>query len=195
MNLALFDFDGTISNKDSFLLFVQYAKGIPRYWGGCLYLSPQIVRFLLGSYPNYKLKVDFIRHFFLNEKIVRIEAKASSFCQDIVPTILRPKALDRLNWHKQNGDHIVIVSASLEVILSPWCHRNNYQLVATKLEEKEGRVTGALKGKNCRGKEKVRRIKELYDLDKYDTIYAYGDSGGDTAMLNMATDPSFKPFR
>ena len=112
-----------------------------------------------------------------------------------IDKILRPKAIEKINWHKNQGHKVVVVSASIECWLRPWCEKNNLELIATKLEIKDDIVTGKLLSKNCYGVEKVNRIKELYNLEKYDYIYAYGDSSGDKRMLEISHEKFYKPFR
>jgi HAD superfamily phosphoserine phosphatase-like hydrolase len=89
----------------------------------------------------------------------------------------------------------VVVSASVECWLGPWCDKNGLDLIGTQLEIKDNRVTGKLLSKNCYGKEKVNRIRERYDLNSFDFIYAYGDSRGDDEMLELAQEKYYKPFR
>lgn len=57
------------------------------------------------------------------------------FVLDLAPRfcILRPLAEEKLNWHKQNGDKIVIVLASLEKYLAPWREKNGFELIASRL--------------------------------------------------------------
>jgi len=78
------------------------------------------------------------------------------------------------------------VSASMQSWIQPWCDKNNIELLSTQLEFKDGKVTGRFLTKNCHGKEKENRIKELLHVEDYETIYAYGDSSGDTEMLALA---------
>jgi phosphoserine phosphatase len=66
-------------------------------------------------------------------------------------------------------------------------------LIGTKLEVKDGILTGQLATKNCYGSEKVRRIREIYNIDECEHIYAYGDSRGDKELLDFA-DESFYQF-
>jgi phosphoserine phosphatase len=47
---------------------------------------------------------------------------------------------------------------------------------------------------NCYGEEKVRRIRASYNLDEFNHIYAYGDSEGDKAMLDLAHEHDYKHF-
>jgi HAD superfamily phosphoserine phosphatase-like hydrolase len=103
--------------------------------------------------------------------------------------------MERIQWHKAQGHKVVIVSASIACWLKPGCDRNGLELIATKLEIKEGIVTGKLLTRNCYGIEKVNRVKEKYRLDDYETIYAYGDSRGDKELLELANESFYKPFR
>jgi HAD superfamily hydrolase (TIGR01490 family) len=126
------------------------------------------------------------------EKFMQV---ANEYSLKHIDPILRPKAMERIQWHKEQGHKVVIVSASIACWLKPWCDRNGLELIATKLEIKDGVVTGKLLTKNCYGKEKVNRVKELYNLNDYDYIYTYGDSRGDKELLELADKSFYKPFR
>jgi len=194
-NIAFFDFDGTISNKDSLIEFIQYAVGKPRYYIGIIYLSPLLILFKLKIIKNHKAKEIFLAHFFKNwdrDKFVNI---ADKYSLEELDKIVRKNALDRINWHKYQGDKIVIVSASIDCWLIKWCKRENLSLLATKLDYLDNKLTGKFLTPNCYGQEKVNRIHEAYYLKDYDIIYAYGDSIGDKELLELAHKPFFKPFR
>jgi phosphatidylglycerophosphatase C len=55
------------------------------------------------------------------------------------------------------------------------------------------RVTGAFTGPNCRGEEKMRRLRAEYGQDVR-ILAAYGDTSGDTEMLAAAEQPGFRVF-
>jgi len=90
---------------------------------------------------------------------------------------------------------VVIVSASAQDWIKDWCAETGVSMIATKLEVKEGKITGKIEGNNCHGKEKVRRINETYNLSDYNEIYCYGDSRGDKPMLGLGNISFYKPFR
>jgi phosphoserine phosphatase len=69
------------------------------------------------------------------------------------------------------------------------------ELIASQLEIKAERITGKIKGKNCHGQEKVRRILEKHVISDYAEIYAYGDSRGDLPMMELASSKFYRPFR
>ncbi len=104
------------------------------------------------------------------------------------------KALKKLQWHEESGDRIIVVSASAAAWIEPWTSQRKIELISTILELKEGKVTGRIRGKNCYGPEKVKRLEEILATSDYDEIYVYGDSRGDKEMLAIATNPFFRKF-
>ena len=60
------------------------------------------------------------------------------------------------------------------------------QIIATKLEERDGILTGKFASRNCYGVEKVNRLKEFFTDREREYLSAYGDSSGDKPMLNYA---------
>jgi HAD superfamily phosphoserine phosphatase-like hydrolase len=108
------------------------------------------------------------------------------YSREELPKIIREVALEQIEWHKQRGDTIVVVSASIDSWLKGWCEAQHIDLIATKLEAKDGRISGRFITKNCSGSEKVRRIEERYNLSDFECVFAYGDSPGDKPMLAVA---------
>jgi HAD superfamily hydrolase (TIGR01490 family) len=194
MNLILFDFDGTVTDCDSFLLFVRYAVGERKFLYGAAVLSPKIVLFKMGKYPNYRLKQDFLAHFFGGWQEEEFNRSARLFSSEKIPGIVRQSAMDCIRNHHEQGDHLVLVSASPENTLAPWCNQTGLDLLATRLESVDGRITGRLQGRNCWGDEKVVRVKKAYNINEFDQIYAYGDSSGDKAMLALADKSFYRHF-
>ena len=193
--IAFFDFDGTITTDDSLLKFIRFVVGDRRFLLGLVVLSPMLVLYKLKLIPNYKAKQYLLSWFFKGMRKVDFLKVANEYSLVHLDKILRLKAIEKINWHKNQGHKVVVVSASIECWLRPWCEKNGLELLATKLEIKDDIVTGKLLSKNCYGVEKVNRIKELYNLEKYDYIYAYGDSSGDKQMLEFAHEKFYKPFR
>ncbi len=186
MNLALFDFDGTITSKDCFVLFTRFAVGVPRFVLGLLILSPIVLAYYLKWIPSWKAKEHWLVHFFKDWSKDKFDESSRAFSQQILPFEIRSIAMEKIEWHKANNDKILIVSASLDTYLHYFYLDDDIDILATRLEIKDQRITGRLYGKNCKGEEKVKRIKESYNLADYATIFAYGDSSGDTEMLNLA---------
>ena len=197
MDLALFDFDGTISRRDSFLLFMWWADR-RRLALTMVRRLPQIVRFKLKYEPNQRLKEGFLTDMFAGYQLGSLQESAETFCVEMLPSIVRPGFWQRFEWHKERGDSLVVVTATPRLILEPWCRQNGMEIIGSELEtDQHGKVTGRLIGNNCMGEEKVTRIRERYDLSTYSKVSAYGDTAGDLPMLGLALpeDRFYKPFR
>lgn len=193
--IAFFDFDGTITTDDSLLKFIRFVVGDRRFLVGLISLFPMLVLYKLKLIPNYKAKQYMLSWFFKGIRKETFLKVANEYSLVHIDKIIRPKAIKKILWHKKQGHKVVIVSASLECWLRPWCEKNSLEVIATKLEIKNEIVTGKLLSKNCYGVEKVNRIKEIYELQQFDYIYAYGDSSGDKEMLSLANEKYYKPFR
>jgi len=195
MTLSLFDFDGTITTHDSLIKFIRFVVGDAKFIGGMALLSPMLTAYKLKLIPNYKAKQYMLSYFFKGISEKKFIQVANEYSLKHIDTILRPKAMEKIAWHKEQGHRIVIVSASIEYWLKPWCDKNDLDLIATKLEIQDGIITGKFLTKNCYGVEKYNRINEIYDLSEYDYIYAYGDSRGDRELMELADERFYKPFR
>jgi HAD superfamily hydrolase (TIGR01490 family) len=195
LKLALFDFDGTITVDDSLIKFIRFVVGDIKFIMGMIILTPMLTLYKLKIIPNYKAKQYMLSYFFKGMSIEKFQKVAKEYSLKHINTILRPQAMEKIDWHKEQGHKIVIVSASIDCCIKPRCDKNNLDLIATKLQIKDGIVTGKFLTKNCYGIEKANRVQERYNLDDYDHIYAYGDSRGDKELLGLADESFYKPFR
>jgi phosphatidylglycerophosphatase C len=117
-----------------------------------------------------------------------------AFSADKISQIVRPDAMKLIQDYKQVGARVVVVSASPENWVKPWCNIWKVDCVATRLEYRDGKLTGNITGINCYGKEKVERIKRFVKLEEFGVITAYGDSRGDHEMLALAHEPHYRAF-
>ncbi|MBS1949082.1 MAG: haloacid dehalogenase-like hydrolase [Bacteroidetes bacterium] len=193
--IAFFDFDGTITAKDSLLELIKYHKGIFLFCFGFLLNAPFLIAYKLKVIRNSTAKQIVLRFFFHGTPLSSFQLKCDEFSLEKLPLLIRPKALVEIKKLKELNTEIVIVSASAKNWLQQWADETGVKLICTNLEVKDEKLTGRISGENCHGKEKVKRIKALYDLSCYDEIYCYGDSAGDRPMLSLATVSFYKPFR
>lgn len=194
-SIAFFDFDGTITTKDTLLEFIKFCKGKLNFYKGFLLNSPYLVAYKAGIITNQKAKEKVLAYFFKNITVAELSRLADQFTQTVLPGLIRPKAMEEIARLQQQGTEIVIVSASPENWIKPWATKMGVHLIATNLVVNQDKLTGIINGNNCYGEEKVNRIKQLYDLTSYEIIYAYGDSSGDRPMLALANKPFYQPFR
>ncbi len=193
--IAAFDFDGTLTYRDSLFPFILMAVGLPRFLWGLFVLSPVLSGYAVKLIKNSAAKQAVLEYFFAGLEYKTFQELGNKFANQRVHSLLRPEAMQRLKWHQQQGHQVIIVSASLEVYLQPWAKIIQCdQVIGSRIEVDNGHLTGRLSGKNCYGPEKVARLEEqLGKLDAY-YIYAYGDSKGDRELLAVADKVFFKNF-
>ncbi|PIW37239.1 MAG: HAD-IB family hydrolase [Candidatus Kerfeldbacteria bacterium CG15_BIG_FIL_POST_REV_8_21_14_020_45_12] len=193
--LALFDFDGTISRRNSFLEFIAYTKGRPSLYFGLFTFIPTAVLRVTRQISADELKRRFFAKFCADSSAEDFHQSASDFGQDILPDFVQPEAAAAIRQHKNSGDTVVVVSASFQEVLKPWCDLMDVVCIATVMEIKHGIITGQLDTPICWGEQKTTRIKQALDLTAFGKIVAYGNSRGDKEMLALADEAFFKPFR
>ncbi len=193
--IAFFDFDGTITTKDTLLEFIKFCKGTTAFYKGFLLNSHYLVAFKSKLISNQLAKEKVLQYFFNGTTAESFEQQCREFKKQALPQLIRPRAIEEIQKLKQQGYVVVVVSASPENWIKEWAAETGVELIASRLEVRDGKITGKIEGKNCHGDEKVRRILEKYVVTDYSIIHAYGDTGGDKPMLKLATHPFFKPFR
>ena len=194
-SIAFFDFDGTITTKDTLLEFIRFTRGEARFWAGFIRNSPWLLAYKLKLISNQSAKEKVLRHFFRDTPVSAFREQCDLFYDRVLGSLIRPKALVEIQKLKREGVVIVIVWASPENWIRGRWEEIGAELIARRLEVKEDRITGKILGKNCYGAEKVRRIGEKYAVSDYEVIHAYGDTSGDLPMLKLATTSYYKPFR
>lgn len=188
--VAFFDFDGTLTRRDTLLPFLRLISGTPTFAVKMTYLSPVLAAYATKLMRNDVAKEIVLRHFLRGMQPDALYSYGRKFVDTVLPGLERPEGIERLRWHKAQGHTCVLVSASLDVYLDPWARNAGFDawITSSLALDEEGRVSGRLEGGNCFGEEKVRRIKAwLYDKNCV-ALYAYGDSHGDLPMLSLVDE-------
>lgn len=187
--VAAFDLDGTLTRRDTLLPFLLRAFGAERtgraVLASSLLLAQAVIR---GETHRDASKAAVLHRLLAGQDLARLASLAETFADDVVARRLRRGMHERVEWHRAQGHGLVIVSASPELYVAPIGRRLGFDAVlATRLEVgDDGRLTGRLLGANCRGREKVARLREWMGGEPV-IAYAYGDSSGDREMLAVAT--------
>jgi phosphatidylglycerophosphatase C len=193
--IAFFDFDGTITTKDSLVEIIKFMRGRLFCYTGLLLHLPWLIAYKLELIPNDHAKQKLLTYFFGGMSESVFQQKCDLFADTILPGMIRPGARKEIEDLTERGFEIMVVSASAGNWIRNWTSRHSLYLIATRLEVKNGLLTGKIQGRNCRGEQKVVRIRESRNLSEYEEIYAYGDSPGDKPMLALASKSFYKPFR
>lgn len=182
--VAFFDFDGTLTRRDTLLPFLRFIAGRQKFYTKMLALSPVLAAFGLGILPNDIAKQIVLKSFVRGMPLSELFLLGARFSRDVLPGLLRQKGMERLAWHQAQGHDCIIVSASLDIYLADWSQTNGFKAAFTSsLAEQDGIATGLLAGKNCYGDEKKVRIEKWIAEHHPALTFAYGDTRGDLQML------------
>ncbi|MDB5472245.1 MAG: family hydrolase [Caulobacter sp.] len=195
LGMVAFDFDGTMTVRDSFTAFLKWRSGSMRYTIGCLKLTPQIFVYLFDRNRG-KLKAAAVREFLKGSRQETLQEEARRFAEKNSGRLMRPDAVDTWRRWRTKGAKTIIVTASPDFVVAPFARGLGADgLIGTELAfDADGRCLGVFAGQNCRGPEKVRRLKELYGDDLRLTA-AYGDTSGDKEMLAIADEAGYRVFK
>ena len=192
--IVAFDFDGTLTIRDSFTAFLRWRAGRRGWARGLVKMAPA-----LAAYARHRdrgaLKAASVAEFLAGIARTDLEADAQRFADESWERFMRPDALACWNDWGERGAHRVIVTASPETTVAPFARRLGADaLLGTPLVfDADDRVTGAFAGPNCRAAEKVRRLEAAYGPGTR-LAAAYGDTSGDTEMIAIAEVKGFRVF-
>ena len=190
--IVAFDFDGTLTTKDTLIEFIRYACGTGAFVKGFLRYAHLLVLMKLGLYPNWKAKQKVFSYFFEGMKIEEFDGLCQRFAKDN-QHLLRPKGIEAIQQALDKGAEVLIVSASIDNWVQPFFAE--VKVLGTQVEVIDGKLSGRFLTKNCYGQEKVNRILALYPNRSEYHLTAYGDSRGDKELLAFADESDYKPFR
>ena len=159
---------------------------------GQFLLAPIGAAYKAGMISGSRTRACAVWFGFSGVSLSQVEAAGKAFAESGIHQYVRPEALQRIEWHKAQGDKVVVVSGGLDIYLRPWCDAQKLELICSSLEHSDSVLTGRYRGLECIGKEKSRRIREAYGLEGYSTVYAYGDSKDDNEMLQLADKRYFQ---
>lgn len=195
--VAAFDFDGTITTRDTLLPFLIFAAGRRKTLKHLVLMIPTFLGFLLNMVSRQRVKEKLLTRFFAGMPLSLMQELGNAFSRSQnLNKLVRPEALETIAWHLQQGHKCILVSATIDIYLEPWAKRLGFSnVISSRLETTTTKlVTGRLDGLNCRGAEKARRLQDLLGPRNQYILYAYGDSRGDKELLALADHPFFRKW-
>lgn len=191
--LYFFDFDGTLTYKDTMFLFLKFCNPTKFYLQFLLHI-PIFILLKLKLAEAEKVKKSLIFKILKAETKSSLKNKSQKFFEANFPQIIRENALDFIDNIDRANTESFLVTASLDIWVQPFAQHFKMELLATKAEFINDKLTGNFIGENCNKQEKVTRIKAAIADKKYDKTIAFGDTSGDSAMLKWANESHFKFF-
>jgi phosphatidylglycerophosphatase C len=192
--IAAFDFDGTLTVRDSFTAFLRWRAGAGRYAWGTANLGFAALRYLIDR-DRGRIKAAAAREFLAGLTRAELEAEARAFAESQAAALFRPDALATWRDWQAKGARRVIVTASPSVVVRPFAEMLAADdLIGTELAyDAQDRVVGAFATPNCRGAEKVARLEARFGPG-LQLAAAYGDTAGDREMLAIAETGGYRVF-
>ncbi len=193
-SLSVFDFDGTLTTRDSFVPFLRFAFGKRVFARRMMRLVMPTLQCFGRKVTRDELKGVLIETFLTGVEESWVDKKAEEFCQKYWSRLMRPLGLIAVAAQVNSGATVTICSASPAMVLKPFAKKLGIKLIGTNLEVKDGLLTGRISGQNCRCAQKVARLEAEYGpLSSY-YLRAWGDTRGDYEMLAAAQEPHWRPF-
>ena len=192
--IVAFDFDGTLTVRDSYTAFLKWRTPRAKWWLGGLTLIPAILGYLFDR-DRGRIKAAATKVYLAGVSRERLEADARRFAELHSRSLLRPDAVIAWKRWRKERVRLVIVPASPDIVVAPFARGLGADdNLGTPLgDDDRGRVTGAVASPNSRAAEKVVRIRAAYGQEVR-VRAAYGDTSGDTEMLAMAEEPYYRVF-
>jgi phosphatidylglycerophosphatase C len=200
--VAAFDFDGTLTRGGSVWQFLVAVRGRRTVLAAGAALAPRLLAAaLLGGRRTDDAKEALFRRTLGGLGADELARQAGSFGLAHYRRRARVDTRRRLEWHRAQGHRLLIVSASPECYLeSVGAELAVDAVLATRLAvDAEGRLTGNYEGRNCRGPEKLARVRRWMKENPAPTplpatgagaiaevLWAYGNSDGDRFLLGGA---------
>jgi enoyl-CoA hydratase len=185
------DADGTLTNGGSVFDFLTAVSGRQAVLRASAALAPRLAHAaVVGGAVADATKEELFVRVLSGVDAAYLDQVGAEFAIDHLAAHIRPEVRRRLDWHRGRGDDVVVVSASLDAYIRVAAGRLAADgAIATRLEvDGDGRLTGRYDGGNCRGEEKIRRLR-LWMADaglEGARLWAYGNSRGDLRMLRSA---------
>ncbi|HET9088774.1 MAG TPA: HAD-IB family hydrolase [Acidimicrobiales bacterium] len=193
--VAAFDLDGTLTEGGSVFKWLAHVAGRRATYGAAARLAVPLAIGGLRSGPTAdRVKERLFRALLTGRDAAEVVDESRIFAHEHLESKVRPLTHERLRWHLAQGHDVVLVSASPEIYVRVVADEvRAHGALGTRLAvDPLGHLTGGYLGLNCRGEEKMRRLREWIE-ERHGTddvsIYAYGNSRGDRRMLRGATHP------
>ncbi|MDZ5013760.1 HAD-IB family hydrolase [Clostridium perfringens] len=189
--LAIFDVDFTLTSKETLLQLFKFLikedkknlRFLPRAaFSGLMYG--------LKFYDEKKVKQSFLKFIDgLEEKDLKILVK--KYYDEVLSKIIYKDSIDMMKKLKSEGYKIYLISASPEFYLNELYNIKEVDIIiGTRFSFNEGKFERKMVGENCKGEEKVRRLKEylqehnIEEVD-YKNSYMFSDSLSDKPLLDL----------
>ncbi|MFF5291054.1 HAD-IB family hydrolase [Paractinoplanes globisporus] len=180
---AVWDLDGTLTRTDTLLPFLRRVAGTAAVVRA---LAVAATRELPRHGRRDAAKALVLQQLLGGRELGPVDQVARDYALRVRDS-LRADSMRLWSWHGDNGHRLVIASASPGLYVH---HLGRLlgadEVICTEMAVVNGRLTGALRGGNCRGHEKARRVLEHLREQPASQVWAYANGAGDRPLLEIA---------
>ncbi len=198
--LAIFDVDYTITKKETLMQLFKYVimkdiKNI-RFLPRALYSG---LMYSINIYDEKRVKESFLKFIEgIEEKDLALLVKG--FYKDVLEKILYEDAIEMMKNLKRKGYKVYLISASPEFYLREfYAIKEVDMIIGTRFILESGKFIRKMQGENCKGEEKVKRLREVLEKENvevdYKNSYMFSDSLSDKPLLDLVGNAYLINFR
>ena len=188
MQLALFDLDGTITRRDTlfpYVMSVVWRRPV-RLLSVLARMPAALLRFAFGGRDRGRLKETLIVSGLGGLTRDELAVATRRFVSRLQARGLHADALARIEAHRSQGDHMVLMSASPDIYVPAIARALGFnETICTGVRWDGMRLGGELVTENRRGEEKGRCVENLRQREPGCTIVGYGNSASDVPHLRL----------
>lgn len=192
--LAIFDVDFTLTKKETLMELYKFV--VFKNFKNIRFLPRALFSGLMYSikvYDEKRVKESFLKFI---DKIHEedLDNLAREYYSKVLKKILYKDAIDMIKKLKNEGCKIYLISASPEFYLKELYDIKEVDvIIGTKFRVENGFFARKMDGLNCKGEEKVRRLKEYLQANNievdYKNSYMFSDSLSDKPLLDLVGNP------
>ena len=185
--IAVFDFDGTLVQGDSFWFYLIYACGLwSTFWA---VRKSFFLLVWLAHKPETHDKRKFIKQQLIDRLLVgrKVESLKRPAEKLRVWRQWKEPIHQALLDHYAKGHHVVVASGGLDLYLPELLKDIPYHgLICTQIGLKNGKVTGEMVNGNCVRERKAELVAEyIKQHGPFDDSWGYGNLPHDLPMLGL----------
>ena len=189
MASVIFDLDGTLARRDTYLPFIFYCLkefGLKKRPAFCLPLH--VLLYCCRIVTKARLKEALLECVLTGVSLDRLKPIVEKYVARLIESGLNQSLVKILQDHLNSGDRVIVATASLDLYVLALCRRLGVEnVVCTRAQVERGVVTGQIVGENCRGVEKVRRLEECLSPDDWQQSVFYTDHHADLPLLRRVS--------
>ncbi len=190
MVLVVFDLDGTISRRDTFVPFVfGFLRRRPWRIPRLLLVLPALLAYLLGFSNRGALKGALLHHTMGGVNRAVVDSWSTRHAQRVGARGVYKDALAAIASHQKNGHYLVLMSASIDCYVQRISVALGFHetICTTVVWNRNNTLNGRLQGSNIRGEKKAQQLRQLLSRLHPRESLAYGNNSADIEHMLLAT--------